>query len=536
MQGNNRMRKWNGWGDDTITYHLSEIAKDKLQQRLGSPNPLPQAELSTVLATVPPSRLPLFPLVDTNPEVRVRHACGQSVPDLLALREGNLSYIPDGVAFPTSNDDVRQLLEWALQSDFIIIPYGGGTSVVGHITPDKQPQKPVLVISMEKMYGLLSIDPTSLLARFETGIRGRELEKILQIKGYTLGHYPQSFDYSTLGGWIATRSSGQQSLGYGRIEQLFAGGRIETLEGTWQLPAFPASSAGPDLREWVLGSEGKLGIITEAVMRISRVPEKEYFIAYMMPDWNHGIQALRELTQANIQLSMLRLSNAEETHIHFMLNPKKSLVWLMRYLKLRGMKNTQCLLLAGFSGYSYQIVNAKMQCDSVIRHNKGLNLGKALGKAWQKKRFMQPYLRESLLNLGYVADTLETAANWDQIPSLVHSVEEALKSANSSNIVFTHLSHCYSQGASAYTTYLFPVAATYAETLEKWRAMKIAASNQIIKHGGTISHQHGVGRDHKPWLENEKGKIGMQIMRAAFNAVDTHQQLNQGVLINDDKY
>lgn len=527
------MRRWNGWGDESIAYVLNEYTVEKLQQRLGSPRTLPQIDFATLSQRIPPSRIPIpaHPLADLSPAVRLRYARGQSVPDLLALREGRLPYVPDAVAFPETNEHVQALLAWAQQQHFIIIPYGGGTSVVGHLTPTQQSQQAVLVISLEKMNTLLALEPTSLLAKFAAGISGAMLEKTLQAKGYTLGHFPQSFEYSTLGGWIATRSSGQQSLGYGRIEELFAGGRIETLAGTWELPTFPASSAGPDLREWVLGSEGKLGIITEATVRISALPQKEYFTAYMLPDWNHGLLAIRELTQAKIPLSMLRLSDAEETQINFMLNPKKALIWLRRYLRLRGMKDTQCLLLVGFSGTTYQVQQSHFQCDSIIRSYRGLKLGKSIGKSWRSKRFYQPYLRETLLNLGYVTDTLETAANWDRLPSLVHAVENALRKKAEQIIVFTHISHCYAQGASAYTTYLFPVAENYPETILRWQDLKTAASDAIVKHGGTISHQHGVGRDHKPWLSQEKGTIGMQLLKSAFHTVDKQDQLNKGVLI-----
>ena len=253
------MRRWNGWGNETIDFPLAENAYRFLVERIGEGSPLPDATLDDVLAQVPESRLPDHPLVTKVPEERVRHARGQSLPDWLALRSGNLRVFPDGVAYPVASEDVRALLAYGREAGAVIIPYGGGTSVVGHITPEKA-EGPVLTIDMGRMNRLLSLDKESQIATFDAGAAGPDVEAQLRAHGYTLGHFPQSFEFSTLGGWIATRSSGQQSLRYGRIEKLFAGGRVETPAGTLQIPSFPASAAGPDLREIILGSEGRSGL------------------------------------------------------------------------------------------------------------------------------------------------------------------------------------------------------------------------------------------------------------------------------------
>ncbi len=250
--------------------------------------------------------------MDATAQVRLSHARGQSTPDWVALRSGRIPVFPDGVAFPKTEEDVRSLMTYTQKNGAIIIPYGGGTSVVGHINPFKS-SRPVLTLSMERMTRLLDLDEFGLTATFEAGVIGPDLEASLKEKGYTLGHYPQSHEYSTLGGWIATRSSGQQSYKYGRIEQMFAGGRMETPRGTLNIPHFPASAAGPDIKELILGSEGRIGIITQAKVKIRHVPEAEEFFGVFFPSWEQGTEAVRKIAQDEIPVSMLRLSNPQET-------------------------------------------------------------------------------------------------------------------------------------------------------------------------------------------------------------------------------
>ena len=272
------MRRWNGWGDEATVVELPAHGEAFLAELVGPGQVLADASLEQVLAQVPASRLQAHPLICLNAEDRVRHARGQSLPDWLAMRSGDFSVFPDGVAYPESAAQIRELLAWASQQDLIVIPYGGGTSVAGHINPQAG-SKPVLTLSLERMGKLIEIDHDSLIATFGPGATGPQVESQLHAQGYTLGHFPQSCELSTLGGWVASRSSGQQSLRYGRIEQLFAGGKVETFAGTLEIPTFPASAAGPDLREILMGSEGRFGIISEVKVRITRLAEQENFYA-----------------------------------------------------------------------------------------------------------------------------------------------------------------------------------------------------------------------------------------------------------------
>ena len=247
--------------------------------------------------------------VSIDSEDRLRHARGQSFPDWIAMHGGDFEVFPDGVAHPQSTADVETLLQLASEHDLIVIPFGGGTSVAGHINP-QQGSRPVLTIAMSKMNQLIDLDIDSQIATFGAGTQGPAVEEQLDEHGYRLGHYPQSWELSTLGGWIAARSSGQQSLGYGRIEQMFAGGTLVTPKGILNIADFPASAAGPDLREMMMGNEGRAGIFTEVKMRVQQQPEEELFKVAFMPNWEAGKEVLRQAVQKNIRLSMLRLSNA----------------------------------------------------------------------------------------------------------------------------------------------------------------------------------------------------------------------------------
>lgn len=300
------MRQWNGWGDENsqLSMEINGGVKSLLASLLGPSHPLPSVTLEQVMASVPESRLPQHTLVDTDAEQRVRHARGQSLPDWLAMHSGDIDAFPDGVAFPESTEQVRDILGYAARYNISVIPYGGGTSVVGHINPNTG-DTPKLTVSMAKMSKMTAFDKQSQLATFGAGASGPQIEAQLQKEGYTLGHFPQSWELSTIGGWVASRSSGQQSLRYGRIEQLFAGAKMETFKGPLMVPAIPASSAGPDIREMILGSEGRLGIITEVTVRVSPLPEKESFHVVFLPSWEVGLEATREITQARIPLSMM---------------------------------------------------------------------------------------------------------------------------------------------------------------------------------------------------------------------------------------
>lgn len=533
------MRRWNGWGDESVTYPLPESAARYLEALIGVGQPAQDASLDRTAGAAPASRLSHHALISVDPVVRLRHARGQSLPDWIALRSGQIGVYPDGVAFPTSEEEVVELVGFARRTGARLIPYGGGTSVVGHINP-MQGDAPILTIDMGRMNRILRFDESSLLAVFEAGVTGPDLEAQLRARGCTLGHFPQSFELSTLGGWVATRSSGQQSLKYGRIEKLFAGGRIITPVGELELPPFPASAAGPDLREAFLGSEGRLGILTEATLRVTRLPEREAFHGIFFPDFERGMRAARLMLQAGLPLSMLRLSTANETATTLALAGRENLIGLLEgVLAVRGLSAEKCLLLVGFSGGEPWMRAVRGQALDIAKKNDGVHIGRTFGEQWHKNRFRTPYLRNTLWEAGYAVDTLETAVDWSNVTGMIDAIEAALYTAlvkcSERVHVFTHLSHLYPYGSSIYTTYLFRLARDPEESLHRWEALKQASSQAVTAMGGTISHQHGVGVDHRPYLHVEKGELGMAALDGLVRFFDPHGMMNPGKLVSPNR-
>lgn len=528
-------RRWNGWGLTESHYPLPDSAQAYLDTTVGKGSPLPDASLEDVIAGIPPTRLPPHDLISTEPQARLMHARGQSLPDWIALRSGDIPAFPDGVAYPSNAAEVRALIAYCKRNNISLISYGGGTSVVGHINPPHE-GPPILTVDVQRLNAIKRIDAESRLAWIGAGATGPFLEAQLNAAGFTLGHFPQSFEFSTLGGWIATRSSGQQSYHYGRIENQLAGVEIETAAGPWCLPPLPASAAGPDLKQLVLGSEGRIGIITEAVVRVQPSPQVDAFYAAFFPDWESGAAAVRETAQSGVSVSMLRLSNAIETETTLQLSGKPRLVGLANFgLNALGYQEGRSLLVYAVTGTRETALPAKRQVNAILRRHHGILTGSTIGGIWRKSRFRSPYLRNTLWDKGYALDTLETAVPWSAVMQTAYDMDKALRdtmqSLSMQGLIFTHLSHIYPDGASIYTTFLFPFGREHAETLHRWRQLKTTASHAILANNGTISHQHGVGVDHAPYLSNEKGAPGIGVIRAANSFFDPDGIFNPGKLI-----
>jgi alkyldihydroxyacetonephosphate synthase len=526
------MRRWNGWGGSTVDYPLPDGAGSFLRTALGDGSTSPDASIESVIDRLPASRLDNGNGLSIDSIDRLLHTHGQSLPDWIALRSGDIGRPPDGVAYPETAEHVRDLLRLAQQKGLRLIPYGGGTSVVGHINPLENDQ-PVITLDLRHMNSMLDLDESSRLARFQAGITGPAIERNLSEHGYTLGHFPQSWEYSTLGGWIATRSTGQQSYYYGRIEDLYVGGSLETPTGTLLTPPFPASAAGPDLRELVLGSEGRLGVITEASVRVQPSPGREAFFGIFFRDWESGAQATQALAQAQAPVSMIRLSDSQETITTLALAGKPRLIQAADgLLRILGAGEGRCMMIVGITG-SHQVFNQQRgDVMEVVRSYGGLPTGTLIGKQWKKSRFRSPYLRNTLWEYGYALDTLETAVPWSQVQETRIAILEALHGAftreNKALLQFSHLSHVYTDGASIYITYLYPRQDDPGETLSLWKTAKQAASEAIVAHQGTISHQHGVGLDHLPFLQAEKGMVGLRMLQSVSEALDPQRIMNPG--------
>ncbi len=533
-------RRWNGWGATGVVGPISEPGMALLAETVGPASRPTDAALADVLAAVAPSRVRGSDAdgigLSLDPEDRIRHARGQSLPDWIALRSGRLPAVPDAVARPVDAAGVRELFRRATRAGWRCIPFGGGTSVVGGVTT--QPgDRPVVAIDLGAMTGLRSLDERSGLATFGAGTMGPAVEAALAPHDLRLGHAPQSFEWSTVGGWVATRSSGSASMGVGGIENLFIGGHLEAPAGPLDLPLVPRSAAGPDLRHLVLGSEGRLGVLTDVTVRATPPPDRDIVRAYRMPDWDGALELGRTLARAGLPLYLVRVSTPLETRsMMAMAGDSTKVRWLQRYVAWRGHGTGSCLVLVGIAGRASVVRAVEGEVATIVRRAHGIGLP-GVGAAWRRERFRGADARNALWDTGYAVDTLETAVPWSALPALAGTIGPALQHGLEDEgervHAFSHLSHLYPSGSSLYVTYLFRVDADPERTLERWRRLKAIASDAIVAAGGTISHQHGVGSDHAPYLATEKGPLGMTSLADAVARFDPDGILDRGVLLAD---
>lgn len=473
---------------------------------------------------------------------RAAHTRGKSYHDLLHLRAGRLDDAPDAVVYPRSADEVVRVLKWAEGAKVAVVPFAGGSSVVGGVTGGRGNFASVIALDLTGMNKLVSVDEVSLTATAEAGIYGADLEAALGARGLKLGHHPQSFEFSTLGGWIAARGAGQQSNRYGRAEKWFLGGEVATAKGLWHLPPLPASAAGPDLRALIAGSEGAFGVITRATFRIHRQPAASDYATYLFPSFAQGADAVRAMVQAELPVATMRLSDEDETYF-FQAFGKVGHAPTFKdkvqdtFLSAMGLGPRPCALILGLEGEAAGVAFARGVAQRIIKGHRGVSVGRGPAQRWYQGRFHGPYLRDPLMDRGVGIDTLETATTWSNVGALRDAVRGAIEGAmretapapGGRGIVMAHISHSYPDGASLYFTFLFP--RDPKNDIAQWKAIKTAASDAIAKNGGTISHHHGVGEDHAPWLEAEKGAAGMDVLRAIKRELDPAGVLNPGKMI-----
>lgn len=548
--------RWNGWGwtDHPDPTESQPAIWTRMAAALAMPALLKTPPRALESVTLPPSRLSESQTAQLTAIVgaehvrgdafdRATHARGRSYRDLLYLRAGRLDQAPDAVVYPANKDDILKLLRLCENERIAVVPFGGGSSVVGGVTAAKgEKHAAVIALDTTRINRIIAIDDRAMTATIEAGIWGVDLEAKLQAAGYTLGHYPQSFEFSTLGGWIAARGAGQQSNRYGKAEYWFVSARVVTPKGVWASEGFPASAAGPRLGDLIVGSEGTLGVIADATVKIHRVPQAKDYRGFLFRDFGAGVEAIRTIVQRDIPSAMLRLSDADETYFFqaFSTSPSKGGFWsslAKRYVAARGYAERPCLFLAGAEGNAEDVAAARRDIAHIVKEHGGLAIGSSPGARWYHGRFASPYLRDPMMDNALGIDTLETATPWPNIARLYEAVRAALDDAmrrtapatDARGLVFAHVSHAYPDGASLYFTYIFP--RDVAREVEQWREIKRAASDAILKTGGTISHHHGVGEDHAPWIEAEKGAAAMSILRALKRELDPNGILNPGKLI-----
>ncbi len=522
---------WSGWGDPALAMTLPESVLKLLADGLGVNAPGPPAGALADYA-LPPSGLPdaaasrLSEVVgsehaDAGAEARLRHLRGKSTPDLFRLRAHDTTGAPDLVVLPEAHEQVLELLAVCTEERIAIVPFGGGTSVVGGLEADAHGYAGVVALDLRRMNALLELDETSRLAVFEPGLRGPEAEELLGARGFTIGHFPQSFEYATLGGAAAARSSGQSSAGYGRFDENVMALRVATPAGTLSLGRAPKSAAGPDLRQLVLGSEGAFGVITGLTVRVRRAPEQRIYEGWRLPSFSAGCDVVRRLVQDGPVPTVLRLSDEAETALN-----------LARPGELGAGSAGGCLAIVGFEGTPEDVAARQAGAHRLLESAGAEPADPGAGNAWAHDRFRGPYLRDALLDAGAIIETLETATFWSGLPRVYEAVSSALREALSAQgtppVILCHVSHVYPAGASLYFTI---GCAALEDPLTQWHAAKTAASDAILSSGGSITHHHGVGRDHLPWYRQEIGELGVEILRAVKSTLDPAGILNPGILV-----
>lgn len=523
---------WNAWGDPAAAKPLSPGIRSLLTQALGidaEPTAEPTLEEVRVRpsALSPSDREGLAAIVGAENVLvedrdRLLRAGGKSTLDLLRRRDFGVQDGPDAVLVPGNDDEVAAVLRFCADHSIAVVPFGGGTSVVGGLDPLRGDFKAVVSVDLRRFDELHTLDDVSWEAELGAGLTGPEAEQLLNERGFSLGHFPQSFCFATIGGFAATRSSGQDSAGYGRFDDMVRGLRAVTPAGVFDAGRAPASAAGPDLRQLLLGSEGTFGVITKVRVRVHPVPETTRYEAWSFPDFATGAAALRAVAQTGAGPTVIRLSDEAETGVNL--------------ATADSIGETQitggCLAITAFEGTEAHVVSRHAETRDLLSANGGTSLGEGPARAWEHGRFNAPYLRDGLLSAGALCETLETATSWSNVPTLKAAVTDALTRSLADSgtpaLVMCHISHVYPTGASLYFTV---VAAQRGNPIEQWRAAKTAASEAMVRVGATITHHHAVGADHRPWMRDEVGDLGVAVLRAVKSTLDPTGIMNPGKLI-----
>jgi alkyldihydroxyacetonephosphate synthase len=528
-----REMRWWGWGEDGKAGSASPEVLAWFEGELGAFD-APRGPVALEEVRMDPPRLPeavrspFGEILRDDHAARVAHARGKSYPDLVRQRAGDCSGAPDAVLTPRDHDEVRAVLDACAAAGVAVVPFGGGTSVVGGLEPLRGDFAVLVSLDLGALDALEMLDERSQLAVVGGGVRAADLDARLAERGFTLGHFPQSYEYVSIGGCVATRSAGQASTGYGRIDDLVVGARVAAPAGDLDLREQPASAAGPELRRLVIGSEGVLGPITRVAVRVRPVPELTRYEGWMFPTFGAGAEVLRRLEQDGIAPDVARLSDETETRMGFGLAGLGSLRAgaLQAYLRARGVAHGAAAIV-GWGGGEDAVRSRRETAVEVLRDGGGVAIGQQAGRAWVRTRFSGPYLRDTLMDRGVLVETLETATTWTKLFTLYRAVGDALRAH--APLVACHISHVYPTGASLYFTFM--ARARRGEELDQWAAVKAAASKAIVAAGATISHHHAIGRDHAPYLAAEVGETGVAALRALKRELDPSGIMNPGKLL-----
>lgn len=549
--------RWWGWGDLDKSYTLDKRAGffpflkkavDVSNLRPCPPPFLYQLDISpsNLQAAVASDLEDIFGAqnVSLDVEDRLRNSLGRGYHDLLMMRLNRLPQLCDAVVFPHAEEQIEQLLALAAEKNMMLVPVGGATSVVGGVEPAPQgTESAVVAVNLTKMNRALDIDSDSLIVRVQTGIWGSDLESYLNNRGLSLGHFPESFQFSTVGGWIAASSCGQNSTLYGKINDLVLGLTIVTPAGTISTDEYPAHAQGPDLKRLFIGSEGVLGIITRASLKVHPQAEYSDYFGLLFPDFRSGMEAARHMTRRGLTPAVIRVSDGPETDLGLALLSdfpsrfgeilKKS---FFRFLRARGYAaGRRSLMILGFEGRERLARAQRKEARRVAGALGALYLGPIAGRQWKKSRFDNPYLRDTLMNIGMLVDTLETVTTWSNVDKLYrntrNAILDAMRETGTPGMVATHLSHLYPQGSSLY--FILLCAQLPGRELEQWRLIKTRATDAIVENGGALSHHHGIGLDHRPWFDRSLQDTKRRLMDALKTSLDKNGIMNPGKLFTE---
>lgn len=552
--------KWWGWGVEGVGFHHEDkpgFAPFVLQAvglDLATAERAEQPEFAALdLAEANVSSAFLSSLTDivgadfvtTDAMDRVVHTYGKSLRDLVRIRTNRIERAVDVVVYPADEDDVQRIVDAAVAEDAVLIPFGGGSNIAGSLEPVPGESRTVVSLDMGRMNSVIDIDADSGLARIQAGALGPHLEAQLAAQGWTIGHFPDSFTHSTIGGWAATRSSGMQSDKYGDIAQIVRGIRVvrpsrDGRDGVLVIPAIPSASTGPSVREMVVGSEGRLGVITEITAQVHRVAEVREIQAYFFPTWEAGIKAMQTISESDASPIITRVSDARETGFSMATSKERHGMdallagkVLPALMKSKGWKLDEiCLSFIGFEGGSAHVARQKKLVGAIVKQHGGMGVGTGPGVLYDQKKFDTPYLRDFLLDRGAAGDVSETAAPWSKLLPLYNGVVAAANRAydeiGTKGWIMCHLSHSYHSGACLYFTFAFVGG---EDMLAEYDVVKSAIQQAFVDNGGTISHHHGVGVEHSPWLEQDISAEGVAVMRGLFSAVDPGDNFNPGKVV-----
>jgi alkyldihydroxyacetonephosphate synthase len=548
--------KWWGWGVEGVSFHhedkpaFRQFVINAIDLDVSIPPiapmsiddlPIPAPMISDQLMSELTEAVGAQNAVQDDLD-RIVHTYGKSATDLLRIRAGDIPRVPDVVVYPGNEAEVQLIADQAVAADAVIIPYGGGTSFSGSLRAPEDETRPVISLDLGRMNQVIDIDEESGLARIQAGAQGPDLEDQLSARGWVLGHYPDSFTHSTLGGWVATRSSGMQSDKYGDISDIVRGMRVVMPGKVLVVRPVPHTSTGPSVREMVLGSEGRLGVITEVTVQVHRIPEVRVILAYLFPSWEAGLAAMQEISASDAHPSVTRVSDARETAFSFATRKKSSGIsissliskGLMRVLERRGWNLDEvCLSFIGYEGVKAHVARQKKIVKDIVGKHGGIGVGKGPAVLYDQKKFDTPYIRDFLLDRGAIGDVSDTAASWSRLLPLYRNVMAAADKVYAElgvrGWIMCHLSHSYHSGACLYFTFAFKHDGV--DPLGQYEPLKNAIQQAFVDSGGTLSHHHAVGTEHAAWLEQDISAPGVHMIDGLFTAMDPGRNFNPGKII-----